>query len=293
MLGHTSQQIIKNSIDTGSITAKISPTTMKHLELHSCTSCALSKPGRKRSHVQRTTNTATRALQRLQMDVIPVPSEFCLKVKQFADSSTINARYFLLIIDEYSRRSYAIPMNSTSDIRDAFDTFMDEVNLDKRTRSTLGVADKPNDCKIEFIWSDKASYFTGILKEHLKTSAVTSKNFNQIIVLDTPHEAEQQYSNGIVESRWCQIKTKIYSVMAESGYYIWSYAMCYANNIVNLTAHTEYNKLQPSPYYRLFKKPVPLRNFFPFKQFSSFFPTKSTRGTLETRHKKVHLAYYY
>ena len=48
MLGHASKQIIKNSIETGSITANISPLIMKHLEMHSCPSCALSKPGRKR-----------------------------------------------------------------------------------------------------------------------------------------------------------------------------------------------------------------------------------------------------
>jgi len=42
-------------------------------------------------------------------------------------------------------------MNSTSEITDAFDTFMDEVNLDKNLRDKLGLAkNNPEDCKIQY-----------------------------------------------------------------------------------------------------------------------------------------------
>ena len=267
MLGHSSFQTIKNTIETDSIKGNISKQLLDDPSVRPfCNSCNASQPGRKRTHQERQSNTATRPLQRLQMDVIPIPHEFIMNVKEFSDSPIINARMFLLLVDEYTRRSYAIPMNSTSEITDAFDTFMDEVNLDKNLRDKLGLAkNNPEDCKIQYIWSDAAPYFTGVLHEYCKTSpTVRSKNYNQIIVTNTPCEAEQQFLNGIVESRWRLIKEKIYSVMADSGYYLWAYAMSYSNNIVNFTAHTEYNELQPSPYYRMFQKPVPMANFFPF-----------------------------
>ena len=78
-------------------------------------------------------------MQHLQMDVIPDPSAFQIKAKEYCDSKIMNTKHMLLAVDEYTLGSYAIPMQTTADVRIAFNLLLDEINLDKVVRIRNGI----------------------------------------------------------------------------------------------------------------------------------------------------------
>ena len=170
------------------------------------------------------------------------------------------------------------------DIQRAFDDLMQEIGYDKVERlqrsknaqnkdcmienCTVNVSNNlkntSEDCRVDFIHSDRAAYFKETLCEYVKTTNVTKMNYNQAIILTTPDQGEQQFLNGTAEARWRLIKRIGYPAMYQSGYYIWTCAMAYANNIQNMVSHQEHGVQQPSPYYRMFGIPMEYKHFFPF-----------------------------
>ena len=74
------------------------------------------------------------------MDVIPVPVHYQLDISHYKGFESIkkllNAKYFLLAVDEFTRRTYLIPMKAmkAEDIQRAFDDLMQEIGYDKVER---------------------------------------------------------------------------------------------------------------------------------------------------------------
>ena len=69
--------------------------------------------------------------------------------------------------------------------------------------------------------------------------------------------------------------------MYQSGYYIWTCAISYANNIQNMVSHIEHGLMQPSPYYRMFGIPMEYTHFFLFAS-----PTVVNLSDEDRRHGK-------
>ncbi len=117
ILGHTSETTITNSKETKSIIG-LPKDIPKFLKNYKCVSCERGTSHKKRTHPGRDKNTSHRPLQRIHMDVIPVPSNYQLNIKgnNYEGSESIkellNANHFLLAVDEYTRRLYFIPMMS-------------------------------------------------------------------------------------------------------------------------------------------------------------------------------------
>ena len=264
ILGHQSEKTIKNSIETKSITGL--PSIPKFLKNYRCTSCAKANPNKKRTHPARPNNPTSRPLQRIHIDMITVPPDYILNTKNFDGSEVINAKHFLLAVDEFTRRSYFIPTKSVAapEIKAAFDKLLHEIGQDKSERLLRIGGNLEQDCKIDFIHCDRGATFIGTLQDYIKTEHVTSKNYNQAIILTAPAQGELQFLNGIAEARWHAIKRTGFASMYQSGYYIWPYAMSYANNIQNMVSHTEHDENQPSPYYRMFGHSTSYQHFFPF-----------------------------
>ena len=54
--------------------------------------------------------------------------------------------------------------------------------------------------------------------------------------------------------------------MSQTGYYLWAVAFAYISDMSNLVSHTEYEKVQQSPYTKMYGEKVQL----PFACISKF-----------------------
>ena len=263
--GHQSVRTLKNSRDTGSLTFNIPQHILNHLENYFCEDCEKARKFNIRSASPKSHVMAKFPFEVLHMDVIDVPKQFRIKrVTNSIADNLITAKRFLLVVDEFSRMSLIEPMQSVEDIEETFLNVLDQIGTIRliRARQT-DIAMKENDCIIRYIWSDAAKYFTYILKRLCQSDKVKGKNYDQVIITDAP-QAEQQFRNGIAESRWRLLKQLIYPSMTQSNLYLWANAFDYANSISNYMSHVVYDKPMKSPYTIIFDKPVLFKHLFAF-----------------------------
>lgn len=103
-LGHVSYNKIARGIEEGTISSDVSPATLRRLHKHppACIGCGLGKSyarGYFRSTDVDTANKATKVFQRLCIDTCTIKS-----------SNTNITRYFILIVDEFSKFVWIFPL---------------------------------------------------------------------------------------------------------------------------------------------------------------------------------------
>ena len=263
--GHQSVRTIKNSKDTGSLIIDVPQHILSSLGNYFCEDCEKARKFNVRTAPPKLHITAQHPFETLHMDVIDVPKQFRIKRKtnSIADN-LITAKRFLLVVDEHSRMSLIEPLQSVEDIEQAFENILDQIGtirLIRRRQTDISLQE--NDCIVRYIWSDAARYFTHILKRLCQTPKIKGKNYGQAIITDAP-QAEQQFRNGIAESRWRFLKQLVYTSMTQSNLFLWANAFDYANSIANYTSHAVYNKPMKSPYTVIFNKPIAFKHLFAF-----------------------------
>ena len=272
--GHQSFNTIMDTINSKSMDLKIPKNVINAMKTFSCRDCEKSNLGTKRGHERRKNRISSAPWQIISLDVIPVPKDFVITMKtpKINSHKLLTAKYMLLAVDDFTRKSLAIPMDGcdSKNITRAWDEIQKDIQNDKITRkSKLSISPESEDCKIQHIISDCAAYFvgngTGSLASYLKTSQVTALNYNQAISSSST-QAEEQWKNGVVEAKWKTIKNKIYTLMSQTGYYLWAVAFAYISDMSNLVSHTEYEKVQQSPYTKMYGEKVQL----PFACISKF-----------------------
>lgn len=209
-LGHPSTSILKSIVSNFSL-----PSTQSVLSNSLCTDCSINKSHKLPFH--QSTILSTRPLEYIFTDVWSSPITSC-----------DNYKYYLILVDHYTRYTWLYPLKTKSQVRDTFIPFKELV--ENRFNTRIGT-----------LYSDNGGEFLA-LKSFLSSAGISHYT-------SPPHTPEH---NGISERKHRHVVETGLSLLTHAGMpkSYWTYAFATATYLINRLPSPVLN--MDSPFNKLF-----------------------------------------